>query len=504
MDTAERLIQASQDSTIFKHEPLDHTEASIRLVHLLPTLSPRNQIQCSITHATVGAKYTCLSYRWGDPSPSQDILIDGKLFTIRQNLFDFLATAREKAASDASASLGPFWVDALCIDQSDVLERNHQVRQMGTIYRNAAQVYVWLGLMIWDRLALLPFSQKAKALWHEWDTLAQNKHLLVQHVTNNGYWTRAWIVQEVVLARNVILWLGATSIGFGDMLKILYYVFPRDTVVQSSIIFRLGHTWQTGSYKDKNLVHLLDYFRDQQCSDVRDRIFSLLSMVTGGGRHLEVNYNTSRAELAAEVLRQCKDSLCFCTALMIVRMLKLRTAGAPSSKSDPRLLPCLEFCVEYIPASSGPSHEVKSESRKWPPGLCFSNTCESVSLYPARLNRYLTYWNDGGYVQQPQMQREEVGFRAVEGWQNTYIVRISLKFLATMVKRPVDICARAKSESQRRGLPASYPRICYATDHVEQPGTAELSSRWILDDTISTAPVRKARAAYFHDGWVPL
>ena len=142
MDTAERLIQASQDSTIFKHEPLDHTEASIRLVHLLPTLSPRNQIQCSITHATVGAKYTCLSYRWGDPSPSQDILIDGKLFTIRQNLFDFLATAREKAASDASASLGPFWVDALCIDQSDVLERNHQVRQMGTIYRNAAQVYV--------------------------------------------------------------------------------------------------------------------------------------------------------------------------------------------------------------------------------------------------------------------------------------------------------------------------------------------------------------------------
>ncbi|KAH8626752.1 heterokaryon incompatibility [Alternaria alternata] len=504
MDNNKRLTQASRDSTIFKHQPLDHSKPSIRLVHLLPTLSPRNQIQCSITHATVGAKYTCLSYRWGDPSPSQDVLIDDKVFTVRQNLFEFLATAREKAASDASASLGPFWVDALCIDQSDVLERNHQVRQMGTIYRNAAQVYVWLGLMVWGRLAFLPFSQKAKALSHEWDSLAQNKHLLVQHVINNGYWTRAWIVQEVVLARNVILWLGATSIRFGDMLKILDYVFRKDTAVQSSIIFRLGHTWQTDSYKDKDLVHLLNNFRDQQCSDVRDRIFSLVSMVTGSGRHLEVNYNTSRAELAAEVLRQCKDSLCFCTALMVVQMLKLRTAGVPNSESDPRLLPCLELCVEYIPASSGSSHEVKSESRKWPPGLCFADTCESVSLYPARLNRYLTYWNDGGYVQQPQIQREGVGFKAVEGWQNIYIVRISLQFLATMVKRPVDICAHAKTDSQRRGLPANYPRICYATDHVEQPGTADSSTRWILDDKISTAPVRKTRAAYFHDGWVPL
>ncbi|CAN9179355.1 unnamed protein product [Alternaria sp. RS040] len=502
MDDAKRLTQASKDSTIFKHQPLDHSKPSIRLVHLLSTLSPRNQIQCSITHATVGAKYTCLSYRWGDPSPSQDVLIDGKVFTVRQNLFEFLVTAREKAASDACASLGPFWIDALCIDQSDVLERNHQVRQMGTIYKNAVEVYVWLGSMTWDRLTLLPVLQKAKALSHEWDSFFQNRHMLIQRVMDNEYWTRAWIVQEVALARSVILWLGAACTSLGDMVQGLDYVFYADKAVQSRLIFRLGRTWQKEFYKDKSLVHLLDYFRDQQCSDVRDRIFSLLSLVNGDGRDLEVNYNISRAELAAEVLRRCKGSLCFCTALMIVQMLELGTTGAPGAEHDRRLLPCLEFCVDQIPASCGVFYDVKVQSRKWPPGLSFSDTCESVALFPARLNQYLTYWDDGGPVQQPLMQKEGVMFREVEGWENIYVVRISLQFLATMIEFPVDICAHAKNESQRSGIPTGYPRICYAGDYFEQPGSAESSFPQVQDNTTPTVRKRKARATNVNGEWM--
>jgi Heterokaryon incompatibility protein (HET) len=39
-----------------------------------------------------------------------------------------------------------FWVDALCIDQMDVPERNQQVRSMADIYSIAACVIAWLGL----------------------------------------------------------------------------------------------------------------------------------------------------------------------------------------------------------------------------------------------------------------------------------------------------------------------------------------------------------------------
>lgn len=37
------------------------------------------------------------------------------------------------------------WIDALSIDQANVLERNHQVQQMAEIYSKAKYVLVWVG-----------------------------------------------------------------------------------------------------------------------------------------------------------------------------------------------------------------------------------------------------------------------------------------------------------------------------------------------------------------------
>lgn len=39
----------------------------------------------------------------------------------------------------------PLWVDALCINQNDILERNSQVSMMRTIYSRARMVLIWLG-----------------------------------------------------------------------------------------------------------------------------------------------------------------------------------------------------------------------------------------------------------------------------------------------------------------------------------------------------------------------
>jgi hypothetical protein len=37
------------------------------------------------------------------------------------------------------------WIDAICINQHETQERNHQVSQMGIIFKQAAMVIVWLG-----------------------------------------------------------------------------------------------------------------------------------------------------------------------------------------------------------------------------------------------------------------------------------------------------------------------------------------------------------------------
>lgn len=147
----------------FEHTQLDRERSSIRLVEILPDLSNRSLIQCRISHhiLPVAAKdevqsivlgkkplieddnimprYSCLSYVWGDAKDPFVVLMDGKIFRVRQNLHDFLVLARETIPNTY------LWIDALCIDQNNTSERNHQVRQMGRIYSNAETVLAWLG-----------------------------------------------------------------------------------------------------------------------------------------------------------------------------------------------------------------------------------------------------------------------------------------------------------------------------------------------------------------------
>lgn len=126
---------------LHKPRPLDLTPGYIRLLRVLPDLSNDGHIQCQIWNETTDAQYSCLSYTWGSEHAKKDILIDGRTFKCRKNLWDFLDIARGKA----SLITGAFWIDAICIDQLNVFERNHQVSQMGNIYSSAASVLIWLG-----------------------------------------------------------------------------------------------------------------------------------------------------------------------------------------------------------------------------------------------------------------------------------------------------------------------------------------------------------------------
>lgn len=40
---------------------------------------------------------------------------------------------------------GTLWIDAICINQEDIEERNEQVHYMHKIYHTAAEVLIWLG-----------------------------------------------------------------------------------------------------------------------------------------------------------------------------------------------------------------------------------------------------------------------------------------------------------------------------------------------------------------------
>ncbi|KAF2635438.1 HET-domain-containing protein, partial [Massarina eburnea CBS 473.64] len=145
--------------TSFSHEALDHTQRSIRLTNIPPNLSPKGRIQRSIKNAifatrsdnsvtdtrsldyTIRQEYICLSYVWGAPSGTHYIDLNGRKFGVQKNLWDFLNNARTMSGSCGKK----FWIDAIYIDQDNVLERNQQIQQMGEIFAGAVEVIAWLG-----------------------------------------------------------------------------------------------------------------------------------------------------------------------------------------------------------------------------------------------------------------------------------------------------------------------------------------------------------------------
>jgi hypothetical protein len=68
------------------------------------------------------------------------ILLNGHVFNLTTNLEFALRHLRLEERERT------FWINAICINQLHVEERNQQVRFMGEFYKAAQQTTIWLGL----------------------------------------------------------------------------------------------------------------------------------------------------------------------------------------------------------------------------------------------------------------------------------------------------------------------------------------------------------------------
>jgi Heterokaryon incompatibility protein (HET) len=120
---------------------LDLTQRQIRLVHLAPALSHDAPLECGFSLASFDGdvNYEALSYVWGDINPIMPITLEGKEILITKNLHSALTHLRY---NDRERIL---WADALCINQSDMVERTHQVSLMSSIYSRANLVVAYMG-----------------------------------------------------------------------------------------------------------------------------------------------------------------------------------------------------------------------------------------------------------------------------------------------------------------------------------------------------------------------
>lgn len=119
------------------HTPLPRSGDAFRLLQVFPSMSLSEEIKGDVQLYPTSScpEYHAVSYCWGDPAITHYITLKGQPFGVPSNLYAFLSHF------STMGKMSPIWVDAICIDQQSVSERNHQVGMMGSIYRSAISVF---------------------------------------------------------------------------------------------------------------------------------------------------------------------------------------------------------------------------------------------------------------------------------------------------------------------------------------------------------------------------
>jgi hypothetical protein len=278
-----------------------------------------------------------LSYTWGPPEPAHKIYVNDEAFFIRQNLYDFLLIAQQGFQETN------IWIDQLCIDQDNVEERNHQVRLMDRIFRGADSVIAWLGPSSNDSdhimtfIAALPekgchstqtylasdWTHGQVTVWKHGRTRAATTALFAR-----SYWSRLWIVQEVLLGRKVRFLCGEKSVGWKEMeefVKVQYDTRGIRSIGRfAPVLFLSGELAYLGDdfsaagsmFKDQWRFIDNDFGRLQfyvclychfNCFDPRDKIYGLVGLASLGNKNagmprVNIDYHRTTQEILRDFL----------------------------------------------------------------------------------------------------------------------------------------------------------------------------------------------------------
>ena len=280
---------------------------SIRLLTLLPA-DKSLQIRCETEIARLGEspRYTAISYTWGNRSLEAEISLDGRTVGVTRSVAQVLHHLL------SSTTKRTFWLDFLCIDQSNVQERNHQVALMGSIFSSAECVIAWLGtehdesaraMRLLQTLSnkttstelAMQSNSATESLQEQADHNSQPRpymgrshgrlHLntdelsALRSLCRREYWTRTWIIQEMVLARDVELRCGDHCAPLGALRDVLN---PERADPALWYLMKGTMCCQLLEHRKNPIAiplgDLILRYCHSKCRDVRDKIYALLSL----------------------------------------------------------------------------------------------------------------------------------------------------------------------------------------------------------------------------------
>ena len=322
------------------YRALSVEDKEIRVLQLLSG-RPSSPIQCRLRSVSLAANpplvYEALSYTWGRATQGRVIGVISNdamnTVSVTDNLFAALKGLRHRYGRARQ-----LWVDAVCINQSDLSERASQVSIMGMVYSVAEQVNVWLGDSTssgrhwairflcekhrWSFLFQLGrFNPRQHPSWRLW--LSESVELLrtahwilsrtpeaIEEALENSepMWSsRLWVVQECVLSRKLRLCCGRTSTPYKGLqlekrsLTWQLYMamatldeFEVDEAGPTRPLDSLDHILlQYTNHAPDSLLEATRLTKDTAATDLRDRVYAVLGIVpehATGGLDLRPNY----------------------------------------------------------------------------------------------------------------------------------------------------------------------------------------------------------------------
>jgi hypothetical protein len=220
-----------------------HTAPLLRLLVLEPG-SGDEIIQCMLEQHDLRRKphFEALSYCWGDTANLETIICRGEAMVVGMTIpvgRNLEAALKRLRYPEQKRVL---WIDALCINQADPLEKNSQVKMMDYIYSCADRVLVWLGEEQAQDSSAIEAIDKTNAyidsLWHD-GSIADTVSKIInnpdlppnawQHVSalfRRPYFQRLWVIQEVVKSRSAQVLCGDKTILWESMCTVAGLLAP--------------------------------------------------------------------------------------------------------------------------------------------------------------------------------------------------------------------------------------------------------------------------------------
>lgn len=302
----------------YAYKPLDQLSSEIRLISFSkPKGKGLSTIKCRMKHVayhdTLGwGDFAAFSYAWGDSENMKYVWIGDRPFRVTANLYDALVRMQQlKNADNEVSSTIPkwFWVDAICINQASIPERNLQVPRMRYIFGSAKTVCcfpVLPALSVKDQSERRTWIQKLtitirSAGLGQLSLVDEQRSLFNESpfaaFFDDPYWERIWVAQEIALASHPVCiltdgyFLRWRDINVATMVAIATVDRPRRSkagylgkpLVQLDLWRSYGRTLDVGNH--------VSIAQAMKASDPRDKVYSLLSLYLAAEPIFEANYS---------------------------------------------------------------------------------------------------------------------------------------------------------------------------------------------------------------------